>query len=431
MSALWSQFLIVALMLGFTACASTHEVLNRYQSAIGDKKTSPRTTFVLLVDGLPVRTLQTLLQAGELPNFRKFYLQNSSQIYQARSVFPSLTYPNLVSLITESSVENHGIFGNKVFMGGQFFDFESPSTHRFLNEHIEGRNVFARLAKKGLRTLAIGYNFWTDTTAATYPNDIEAGGQIWEKNYDKVDTKLIASLQAVLDNTPVNQWPDFIFMHLIGLDFTSHDFGPDSPQAHAYLRQLDSRLGSVLRTLAVAEARSDRQIISLLTADHGFAKNISKLLDVRELLPESYGVQVQNEGRLVSLIFPNHWSTEERARYFETVKFSKELAFKAIRVGDQVLVDCETHRHRFPLVGPLPQDWEYPELTESLARYFRAAEPAGMVLVANAGIALTDSYNGFHGGITPEEMTIPLLLRNAKPRDSSRLPYIYELLGFL
>lgn len=396
-------------------CSTTSEISSRYQSAI-DAPTSGATTLVFLIDGLPVRTLKKALENGDLPNIKKFFLGDKKEFYQARPVFPSLTYPNLTSLITEMPVGQHRIYGNKVFLGGQFFDFESPSTHRFYNEHIDNKNVFHRLGQKGLKTAAIGYNFWSNTTVATNPADIEAAVKILEKDYLDVDSKLVTSLQLLLEETSPSKWPDFVFIHLIGLDFTNHDHGPDTQEAYVYLRKIDLMLETVLDILAQADQSKQRKVVALLTADHGFSLPVDKFVDLKKQLPKNLSVTVQNEGRMASILFPKHWNEEDKRKYFEKVPINSGIEFKAIRLNQQVVIE--------PPMAP-------PEIKESLLSYFQNPDHPGMVIIAAPGYGLTRSYRGFHGGTTPEEMTIPLLLRNGRLRDPSRLPYIYELLNFI
>lgn len=406
-------YFVLIFLLG--ACSTSRDLSSHYQSAI-DAPTSGATTLVLLIDGLPVRTLKTLFSAGQLPHLQSFFLGDKKEFYQARPVLPSLTYPNLISLITEKSVDQHHIYGNKVFIGGQFFDFESPSTHRFLNKHIEGKSIFSRLKKKGLRTVAVGYNFWADTTSHTHPADIEAAVHILDKEYLSVDSKLIASLQLLLDETSPEKWPDFIFMHLIGLDFTSHDLGPDSPEAHLYLRKLDLMLGDLFLKLEKAEIQKRRKVVALLTSDHGFSLPVREIIDLKTELPSNSRVAIQNEGRMASLIFPVGWNSDQKRSYFNRVATQNGIALKAARVGTEIIIEPAG---------------AHPELRESLIQYFQNPDHPGMLIMAESGFGFTDDYKGFHGGPSTEEMTIPLLLRNGRLRDPSRLPYIHELLQFI
>ncbi len=422
---------LILLSLTLLSCASTNEVSNRYKEAIGDQATSNTTNLVILIDGLPVRTLKKMIEAGRVPHLRNYFLRNGTAFYRAKPVFPALTYPNLISLITESSVENHGIYGNKVFLGGQFFNFETPTTHRYLNELIQGKNIFSRLSQKGLKSVALGYNFWVDTTASTFPNDLGAAVGILDKEYESVDQKIIQSLEVLLAENPVHKWPDFIFVHLVGLDFTSHDHGPDSAQALDYLEKLDTKLASLFATLERAELRRERHVVALLVADHGFSDPVTKVIDVQSLLPKGRRVEIQNEGRLVSLIYPSYWGDADKTKFYQDAQLSVDVAFKATRIGQEIWIDTPTESHRWPLNLSSVPKWQFPELTESLLRFFRSPEHPGLVFVAKSGVAFTNSYRGFHGGVTEDEMTIPLLLRNGKLKDSTRLPNIYELLNFL
>lgn len=118
-----------------------------------------------------------------------------------------------------------------------------------------------------------------------YARDSRTALAILNKDFNYADEKLIDSLQRLVEDNRPSAWPDFIFLHLVGVDFTSHDEGPNSPDVENYLRKLDAKLGPVLRILEGAERRREREeIISLLTADHGFDTRVKDTWNIEKSL---------------------------------------------------------------------------------------------------------------------------------------------------
>ena len=244
-------FLLVVFSLILGACASKNHVSQEYQESLRGRteRTSKRTVLLFLIDGLPVSTLQEQLEARRLPNIKNYFQAHSQRIYLARTPFPSLTFPGIGSPLTEKPLDQNGLYGNLVLQDGEPLNLESPANYLKLNQMIKGDNVFARLRAKGLKTVSIDYGFRADTDASMDANDSEAALAILNKDYARVDGKLIESLRSLLSDTYTSRWPDFIFVHLIGVDFLSHDFGPKSQEVAKYLRFLDQELGSTLKAL--------------------------------------------------------------------------------------------------------------------------------------------------------------------------------------
>ncbi|MGZ3748618.1 MAG: hypothetical protein ACXWRE_14505, partial [Pseudobdellovibrionaceae bacterium] len=135
------------------ACASNFHVAEEYKENLvnrGLQQTSEKTVILFLVDGLPLSTFQEQLALGNLPQIRKYFIANTDKFYLARTTFPALIFPGVGALLTERTVDQNELYGNKILKEGESLDFESPAYHQKLNDLIRGRNIFARLEKKGL-----------------------------------------------------------------------------------------------------------------------------------------------------------------------------------------------------------------------------------------------------------------------------------------
>jgi hypothetical protein len=429
-----SQIVLLIAITFLMGCATNQDVAARYNMAV-KQTTSGQTTLLFLIDGLPIRTLQKMLAQQQLPNIQKFFLPQGALFYRAKTVFPSLTFPGITSLLTEKSIDQHGIYGNKMSKAGRAYNFETPGSRHFLNDKIREKNIFHRLAQKGLKSVSLGFNFWADTTAATNSTDFDLALSLATKNYEAVDSHLIRSLEIILEKTSVSAWPDFIFIHLVGLDFTSHSQGPDSLQALQYLAMLDKRLGLTFDKLAKTENLRQRTIVGFLTADHGFAESIDRKIDLKTFVSKEAGVEIFNEGRIAAVHFSKAWNSEKIANFFNRTKMDPILEFKILRKDDELWIQSATGLKKY-LANAVPaQDFSYPDFAENLMRYFNNPAHPSMIIVAKPHFAFSDDDqvvdSGYHGGPSDAETFVPLLIHNGSYRDTSRIPYLHEILGFL
>jgi len=461
------RFVIVVLCcMCLCACVGRREVREDYRDALGKEAApskSSRTVIAFLVDGLSIELLQQELDSGRLPNLQRFFLSGQSPFYKARTVFPSLTYPAIASLLTESTVDQNGIYGNTIRVGKDVFDLSSFNEYAHLNQLISGHNVFQRLGAKGYRTVSLDYAFHAGATAHTELADIKAGLSIEGQDYAYVDDKTIDSLSILLKKTLPAYWPDFVFIHLVGVDFMSHDRGPDDKKVAAYLEHLDTRLGEIFQT--VYKTESQRQVVSLLTADHGFDVPITTTADiVTPILKVDERIHTINEGRFVSLFFPSDWPQFKRLGLMSVLAQDPSVDVSALVEADGAMDLQSAHiaarvstaparvcasgwslsvQTLGPTLATAPA-WEcdntlspatnslfYPDFVGNMARYFRAAHHPDAIVISKPGVAYTKTYRGQHGGPTPREMYVPLLFHGAKLRESAGIPALSELLHFL
>ena len=412
--------LILSLILLLSACATRHEVAEDYQKLVlnNPAPTSGRTVVFFLVDGLQESTLEQELIRGTLPNIQKFFLEGKTTYHRARSTFPSLTFPAIASLLSEGPVGQHNVSSNKLLRNDRLTDFENYEHYPELNRMMAGHNVFARLSSKGLRTVSLDYAFHTGASVHTTTQDLNAGFSLLGHDYAYVDSKIIESLDLLLKGSPVNKWPDFIFVHLTGLDFISHEDGPESRSVSRYLRSLDGQLGAIFKTLGKAE-RGGQRVVGMLSSDHGFDKKPDRILQLSEKVHKrDPRIEMIDEGRVMGLNFPRAWPAGQAGAFVEELLLLPEVDFIALSTGSDFQI-----RAREPPT--------YPFLRENLAHYFNSNTHPDAVVVAKPGVAFNRLYRGYHGGPTEREVLVPLLLHNAELPATGSIPTLWELLKFL
>ncbi len=449
---------LLIIFLALSACATRYSAPEDYLELETLSQTSPsnKTTVFFLIDGLPVQTLKTEVQHHRLPQIEKHFLGPGQKLFLAHSVFPSLTYPNISGLLQAMPVHQTGSLGNTVLFGSKVIQFENVSDRPQFSEAMRGKSVFSRLTEKGRRSVSLDYGLGVDATVSAPILDIESGVAAGLMDYLYLDQKRIDSLSILLSNTKPDKLPEFIFVHLVGVDFLSHEQGPRSEAVLRYLRTLDSGLAQVFTQLRKAET-ANHQVITMLSADHGFMPEIKSRLRIVELVQSiDPGLTVFNEGRMAAVYSPTAISKEAQAVWAQKLILTPGLEIVTYRLGNTVRVLTKKTDLRFELQatslcpessmlisiggsaavcpGQLElkyQTFLYPFLIENLAYYFQSEKRPDLVIIPGPGVAFNSTEMGFHGGPTVEETVVPLLLRNAKLQDETSIPANWELLRFL
>ena len=440
---------VLLLVFSLAGCAS-----GLTQSEGGYGGPSRTTTVLFVVDGLGAKLLQAGFREGRLPNLREHFLGKARGFALARASFPTLTYPNLSSILTAQKVGEQPVIANHmVIERGEVLDFESHTDHGELRRQIEPRSVIARLKAQGRRTASFSY-----VLGMNADDHMEAGlGEGLEytaHDYRSLDGRLLESMQAYLTDVPrAEAWPEFIYVHLVGIDGTAHRYGESTEQTAAYLAWLDARLGPVLRTLRAGEKQGHR-VVSLFTADHGFV-DPSAYSDAALLFREK-GIIVTNESRYLGI-----HAREKTVKLRPTLARARSLAgveLTALREGDDFYLSSGNRQLRFrygpatcaeetyslspvsvdgtPGAAACPSAFDslvppYPYLVANLATYLNARYHPDALVIAKPRYTFQTGSKGAHGGPTAEEVLVPLLTRNAhvageRPMRTSDLLKILE-----
>lgn len=456
--------LSLSLLLG--GCATSGHVQREYEDGIAEVnggQPGERTVVLFLIDGLSMPALRAALARGDLPNLKRHFLsERGSRIHPSKTVFSSSTYPGISSILTTSPVSQHGIIGNRFRYKGEEVTLENIFAQEPLRELMYPGSVFRRLGEKGLAAVSLSGPF-RDEALVSYPRRILDGIYYANHTYSAIDDQILESFEKLLDRTEPQRWPALIFVHLIGIDSLSHEFGPDSKLARAYFRRLDGRLAKALARLRSSE-RGGRKVISLLTADHGFMQR-SRELDIEKIVARvDSEVSVIAEPRAAHLYFPARWEEGRRLAFLRALARQGGVAATAGRLGDSVYIAqgrelrridygigaCPIYPYRMR-VREMPSeralysgDYECPDYFDRLewvekgaftypaiADFFQAPTRPDAVVTAAGGTSFGGSGRGQHGGLTRDEMIVPLLERNANVNDGGKLLASPALLNFL
>lgn len=302
---------------------------------------------------------------------------------EMRTVFPSSTAPALTSLATGAWPAQHAVMGWWTYLphAGQTATI-LPYTERFSERPLrkdEADRAYAApalMASYASDALSVQPSFIANSVSSRY----FSGGR-GQRGYDSLNE----AVDAIVARAGRGTARTFTYLYVPFVDTAEHEFGPTSGQAWLTMMRVQARLERLAGTLA-GRARL------IVTADHG------QIAVARRTIVTAESPLMRH------LRFPP--SGEPRVAYVHARDESGGLpeAFHSVTGGDWLLMTAE-EAFDSGLFGPeAPSD----ETRRRVGDYVAIAPP-GHVLLYEPSDALL-AMSGTHGGLTRDEMRIPLIL---------------------
>lgn len=359
-----------------------------------------RQVVVILADGLGSAQLERLRIAGDVPFIASVLdrarARNGAQLIDGTSVFPSTTAAAITTLNTARTPQEHGNlayfcwleeFGQVTQMlrwgpanvrRGSYFDDPALDPVRYR----QVPSLHARLRERGARSYVIEPEvFRHEAMTRMHASEAEYRGYV-------LPSTLGVRVRQLLDERPWGTQPAYVYAYWPGIDTAGHLYGPHGPEHAAEAALLDRDLE---RALAKG-GRGDTLVI--LTADHGHAAvEPARLVDLYadEQLRTLLRVPLAGEPRLAFL----HTDRPDDVRRHIERRWSEAFLLidreEAIAEGLFGRGDAAVVRRR---VGDIL----------AMTRGDRAATI--VVVEGSTGVA---SHRGAHGGLSADEMRIPIL----------------------
>ena len=229
----------------------------------------PRPIIIICIDGFD----PDYLEAAEMPNLRE--IGRKGFMTTGRSMMPSVTNVNNVSIVTASYPAEHGICSNYRWdrETGEGFYMESAENIRSLTMFRRadelGMTSIVVTAKDKLRTL-VGVDATTPVSSERAPDWITAAvGDPPEVYSLEVNGWVIDVGNFLMKQRPVD------IAYLTTTDFAMHMNPPDHPDAIRHMAILDDAIGRI------AADHPDATI--LITADHGMNQK-TEMVDLKAIL---------------------------------------------------------------------------------------------------------------------------------------------------
>lgn len=248
-----------------------------------------------------------------LPNFRRV-LNEGSYVQHVEAIYPSLTYPSHVSIVTGNYPKRHGVINNTLLQPGA----SSPDWNWY-RANIKGTTLYDEAYKANLTTAAllwpvtgkaksIQYNLpeifanrpWHNQIAVSLLNGTPAF--LWDlnKRFGHIRNGLN---QPELDDfvlectiyTLQTKKPDLLLIHFTDLDTNRHQNGVFSSEATEAIHRHDKRLGRILDDLEERGELAETTIVVL--GDHS-ALDENKAISPNVILYEENLITVNRKGKI-------------------------------------------------------------------------------------------------------------------------------------
>ena len=357
-----------------------------------------RQVVLVLADGLGLAQLRALCSAGDMPFvasiLERAQRHDRAQLIEATTIFPSTTAAAITTLNTARTPQEHGNiayfvwleefaqvtqmlrWGPGVNRRGSYFDDQRIDPR----EYRKVPSIHGRLRQRGGESWMIEPEIFRNE-AMTRMHAAEARLAAYY-----LPSSMSVRLHDLLEQRPWSDAPAYVYAYWAGIDSVAHVSGPQSADHAAEAALFDRALERALG------ARPPGDTLVLLTADHGHAfTDPDKLIDLvgDEQLRSLLRNPIAGEPRLAFL----HTDQAERVKQYLERRYPDTFFFldreEAIAAGLFGRGDPETARQR---------------IGEVLAM-LGGDRAASIVRVDGQ----TFRHRGSHGGMSPEEMRIPVL----------------------
>jgi alkaline phosphatase D len=176
--------------------------------------------------------------------------------------YPSLTFPNHISIVTGLYPEHHGIVANS------FWDPAREQTYVYTQTKsnsdgswYSGTPLWVLAEQQGMRSACL---FWPGSEA-----EIQGKRPSYYLHFDEKldDEKRVDQVVSWL-KLPAELRPHFITLYFSNVDHAGHNYGPDSDEVRAAVHHLDGMVGDLQTKIAKLHLPVD----IIVVADHGMVK---------------------------------------------------------------------------------------------------------------------------------------------------------------
>ena len=361
-----------------------------------------RQVVLVLADGLGSAQLRTLCASGDTP-FLASLLDRArrherAQLIEATTIFPSTTAAAIATLNSARTPQEHGNMAYFVWLEEfaqvtQMLRWGPGVTRRgsyFDDPNIDPRDyarvgsVHARLRDRGGASYVIEPEaFRLEAMTRMYAVEATSAAYV-------LPSSLSVRVRELLERRPWADGPGYVYAYWAGIDTTAHLHGPGSAEQAAEAALFDLDLAR-----AFADRRPDDTLV-ILTADHGHAAtDPDKLVDLLgdDQLRGMLRNPIAGEPRLAFLHTdqPERITQHLERRYPGTFfVFDRDEAIDAGLFGRG---DPEVARRRIGEVCAMLGGDRAATIVKVDGHVFR--------------------HKGSHGGMSPEEMNIPVLIWRA------------------
>jgi alkaline phosphatase D len=173
--------------------------------------------------------------------------------------YPSLTFPNHISIVTGLYPEHHGIVGNSFWdpVREQTYIYTQPKSNSD-GSWYSGTPLWVLAEQQGMRSACL---FWPGSEA-----EIQGKRPSYYLRFDdKFDDQKRVDQVVEWLKLPPELRPHFITLYYSNVDHAGHNYGPDSEEVRAAVHHVDAMVGDLQAKVATLHLPVDFVVV----ADHG------------------------------------------------------------------------------------------------------------------------------------------------------------------
>jgi predicted AlkP superfamily pyrophosphatase or phosphodiesterase len=193
------------------------------------------------------------------PNLLKMGTKGASAPEGMFPAYPSLTFPNHITIVTGLYPEHHGVVANSFWDPAreQTYVYTQPQSNSD-GSWYSGTPLWVLAEQQGMRSACL---FWAGSEA-----EIQGKRPSYYLHFDDKldDEKRVDQVVAWL-KLPAELRPHFITLYYANVDHAGHNYGPDSDEVRAAVHHLDTMIGDLRAKVAPLHLPVDIVVV----ADHG------------------------------------------------------------------------------------------------------------------------------------------------------------------
>lgn len=356
---------------------------------------------LFLIDGFGWRFFEKFQQAPFLKQVAR-----QGTVEKLTSQFPSTTSAHITTIHTGLTVGEHGIFEWNYYeptldavIAPLLFSFAGTVERDTLKKAkvspkalYPKRTLYNALSSHGVQARIFQHR---EYTPSTYSNVLFKGAQA--SGYRTLPEGLVNLGEAMAKAKS----PAYFYLYYEKIDAVSHDYGPDAPQTSAEIQSFLLTMEYIFKDAVRPKGRT----LFLLTADHGQAEVDPQTTVYINTDPRFEGVtRFLRTDRAGRPIVPGG-ACRDFFLYIKDGMLDEAQAFLAARLEGRAEVR--------KVAEMIEAGWFGPQVSPAFCS--RAGD---LVILPYRGEAVwwyekdkySQKYYGHHGGLTPQEMEIPLLV---------------------
>lgn len=314
---------------------------------------------IISVDALGADDLKQT--PSELHMFN-FFKEHGTHIRQVEAIYPSLTYPSHVTLVTGVYPKKHGVVNNTLLQPER----KSPDWYWY-DRFIKRPTLYSCAEKEGLKTAAflwpvtakstITYNIaeifpnriWTNqafvSLSASSPFFLLAMNAKYGYLRDGIkQPQLDDFVTACAVDTIKHKQPDLTLIHLVDMDSMRHAHGVSSREAKEALLRQNKRIGDIVN--ATREAGTYDETTFVVLGDH-YQIDVTNMIRLNVLFASKGWLDVNPDGTVADnwqvyakscdgscYIYCRQQTTVEPSEILDALKLM--IGIEAIYTSDEV-----------------------------------------------------------------------------------------------